>query len=106
MRNVSLASLTLGISPSIASSANKTKIADAIACDMTTEDYYGQGPFYTPSAPTIIGGLLAETNEGGQRIIVSGRVITLDCQKIIPDTVIDVWHVDDAGGYDNIGLSQ
>lgn len=74
-------------------------------CDPTTLDYYGEGPFYTANAPLLTDGVLADTNEAGQRMIISGRVINEDCTEFIPNTIVDVWHADDAGAYDNNGYN-
>ena len=104
--NSSLASLAVGLSPRLAEGRGSSiKPDDVSDCDMTTQDFYGQGPFYTADAPTISDSMLAEPSEAGQRIIISGRVVTLDCLKYIPATIIDIWHADDAGAYDNTGFN-
>ena len=74
-------------------------------CDQSTEDAYGQGPFYTANAPTILNNQLADVNESGTRIIISGQVYNLECSEVIPNTEIDIWHANDAGEYDNIGYN-
>jgi protocatechuate 3,4-dioxygenase beta subunit len=38
----------------------------------------------------------------GERIMVTGRVLTADCAPI-PGAVLDVWHADAQGQYDNAG---
>ena len=74
-------------------------------CQQSTEDAYGQGPFYTSNAPSILNNQLADPSEIGTRIIISGQVYNLDCSEVIPDTEIDVWHANDAGEYDNLGYN-
>ena len=74
-------------------------------CNQSTEDAYGQGPFYTANAPTIQNNQLADINEVGTRIIISGQVYNLECSEVIPNTEIDIWHANDAGEYDNIGYN-
>ena len=74
-------------------------------CNATTLDYYGQGPFYTEGPPFLSDGLLADKNEPGERLIISGRVLNLECNEFIPNTIIDVWHANDAGQYDNSGFN-
>ena len=74
-------------------------------CPYSTEDAYGQGPFYTANAPTIVNNQLAEGNEPGIRIIISGQVYNLECSQVIPDAEIDIWHANHAGEYDNIGYN-
>jgi len=76
-----------------------------ISCNPLTLDYYGTGPFYTANAPMLSNIQLANANEPGDRIIVSGRVKTLDCSKVISEAIIDVWHANDAGQYDNSGYN-
>ncbi len=99
LKNVSLASLGIGLSP-VVSSAKKT---EADACEKTTLDYYGEGPFYTENPPVINGAKLAGETESGTKIRITGRVQNLDCSEFIPETIIDVWHADNDGKYDNEG---
>ncbi len=74
-----------------------------LSCDKTTSDYFGEGPFYTDMPPLIENNQLAKSTEPGQRLIISGRIFNLSCSEYIPDTIVDVWHADDAGTYDNEG---
>ena len=83
-------------------SNNEESILD---CQQSTEDAYGQGPFYTSNAPTILNNQLADGNEAGTRIIISGQVYNLVCSEVIPNTEIDIWHANDAGEYDNVGYN-
>lgn len=103
LKNTSLATLSLGILSNCAQ-AKPAKIVEEkplLTCDKTTLDYYGEGPFYTESPPMIENHQLAPADEPGTRMIISGRVFNLDCSEFIPDTVVDVWHANDAGQYDN-----
>lgn len=70
-------------------------------CEETTQDYFGEGPFYTENPPMLENFKLASDSEPGERLIVSGRVFNLECSEFIPDTIIDVWHANAAGQYDN-----
>jgi protocatechuate 3,4-dioxygenase beta subunit len=105
LRNVSLASLSIGALPHLAISARPTPPPPGDDCFATTLDFYGQGPFYTPNPPAISDGKLAVDDEPGTRMLISGRVVTLDCEAFIPDTLIDIWHANDAGAYDNVGFN-
>ena len=105
LRNTSLAALSLGILPSIAKTTEPLKPNSIILCDESTEDAYGQGPFYTANAPSIQNDILANSNEVGTRLILSGQVLNLACSKVIPNTEIDIWHANDAGEYDNSGYN-
>ena len=102
LKNTLLGSVAVGISPMI--SGRKTE-EDIFDCNRTTLDFYGPGPFYTENPPLINNQLLADENEEGVRLVLSGRVLNLDCQEYIPNTRIDIWHANHAGDYDNIGYN-
>ena len=105
LKNSSLAALSAAVLPSFVLGKNATQEVNAPeACDTTTLDFYGEGPFYTANAPTLQNGQLANANEPGTRMIISGRVFNLDCTRVIQNATIDVWHADDAGAYDNTGF--
>ena len=81
-----------------------SKIAES-KCNVSTEDAYGQGPFYTANAPVIENESLADKNETGVKIKIRGRVFNLDCTEVIPNTEIDIWHANTDGSYDNEGFN-
>lgn len=103
LRNTALGSLALGLSTKGESKNNNANVE--LICDMTTQDYYGTGPFYTDDPPLLENNKLAVDTEEGNRMIISGRVFNLDCSQYIPDAIVDVWHADDAGAYDNNGYN-
>lgn len=104
IRNASLAALSVTALTKVSSA--KTPIDESLGgCNPTTADYYGQGPFYTQNPPDIENNQLASPTETGTRIIISGVVRTLDCSEVIPDAVVDVWHANDPGQYDNSGFN-
>jgi len=105
LKNSALAALAISVSPSLAKANNEGKenINEDFMCDETTLDYFGEGPFYTEGPPTLDNNLLASEDEVGKRLVISGRVFNLDCSEFIPDTILDMWHADDAGDYDNQG---
>ena len=105
LRNTSLAALSFGILPVIAKTTASIKPNSPILCDESTEDAYGQGPFYTANAPSIQNNMLADSNEIGTRLILSGQVYNLECSEVIPNTEIDIWHANDDGDYDNSGYN-
>lgn len=107
LKNLSLATLSAGIIPSALSGQSKGQNPsnDQKDCYITTPDYYGEGPFYTPEAPFMENNMLAGPDEPGQRLILSGQVRNLDCSELIQNTVIDAWHANDAGQYDNSGYN-
>jgi protocatechuate 3,4-dioxygenase beta subunit len=105
LRNTAIASISLGLLPSVGKAAESKASNETSTCNPTTLDYYGQGPFYTPNAPSITNAQLASVNEAGTRLILSGLVQNLDCTAVIPNTVLDIWHANDAGAYDNAGFN-
>ena len=109
LKNTSLSLLSVAVFPTILKSENSTvslsKKNSVVDCDESTEDLYGQGPFYTANAPSIQNNQLADISQAGMRIIISGLVYNLECSEVIPNTEIDIWHANDAGGYDNIGYN-
>ena len=58
------------------------------------------GPFYTPDSPQRTS--LREPGIAGTPIVVSGSVLTRDC-KPVAGALVDFWHADDRGRYDNTG---
>ena len=63
----------------------------------TTKDILG--PFYRPEAP-IRNDLTDEAQEG-ELINVKGRVFGDDCTTPLKDCLVEIWHADTEGDYDN-----
>ena len=59
-----------------------------------------EGPYYTPNSPERAS--LIEPGMGGTKLIVTGYVLTTDCQPIA-NAWLDFWQADDQGVYDNAG---
>jgi catechol 1,2-dioxygenase len=66
------------------------------SCALTTSDIIG--PFYRFGAPFQT--KLAEPDEPGERLIISGKVYSSDCRSHLPNTLIEVWQANNAGQYD------
>ena len=109
LKNTSLTLLSFLFFPTNIKSDNSTFLLNeknaVVGCDESTEDLYGQGPFYTANAPYIQNNQLANISESGTRIIISGLVYNLQCSQVIPNTEIDIWHANDEGSYDNLGYN-
>lgn len=60
-----------------------------------------EGPYYRPNAPFRHDLLDATTL--GMPLVIEGRVLSLDCRSALSDAVLDVWHADSLGHYDNDG---
>jgi len=110
LKNSSLAAIGVGLVPVIARTTPdhntaKSSAEDFVGCFPTTLDFYGEGPFYTENAPLIENGELASSLEKGTKLTISGRVMNQDCTQFLANTVIDIWHANDAGEYDNVGFT-
>jgi len=57
------------------------------------------GPFYRPKAP-LVQDLTFEGLEGN-RILIKGVVRSDDCETPLKDAVVEIWHCDTEGNYDN-----
>jgi protocatechuate 3,4-dioxygenase beta subunit len=60
-----------------------------------------EGPFFKPASP--LRGDLREPGMPGQPVELAGSVLTRSCRPV-PGALIELWHADDAGEYDNKGF--
>ena len=60
-----------------------------------------EGPYYSPNTPRKES--LVEAGSKAQRIVVAGLVLTQDC-KPVARALLDFWHADETGEYDNAGF--
>jgi catechol 1,2-dioxygenase len=65
-------------------------------CD-TTNDILG--PFYRPDAP--IRSDLTFAGQKGTKIMLKGKVFKADCVTPLNNTLVEIWHCDSDGEYDN-----
>jgi protocatechuate 3,4-dioxygenase beta subunit len=59
------------------------------------------GPFYKPQSPERAE--LIEAGEKARVVELSGTVLTRNCRPV-PRVLVDLWHADDKGEYDNRGF--
>jgi protocatechuate 3,4-dioxygenase beta subunit len=59
-----------------------------------------EGPFFTPRSP--LRASLIEPGTKAGRFVVSGRVLSPQCQPVA-NALVDLWHADEDGDYDNRG---
>lgn len=59
-----------------------------------------EGPYYTPNTPEKAN--FREAGMAGTPMVLTGIVLTQDCQPVAR-ALVDLWHADDAGVYDNEG---
>src|SRR4026209_2687900 len=60
-----------------------------------------EGPFFKPRSPERSD--LREPGAGGRPLKLLGFVLTRGCRPL-PRAVVDLWHADDRGEYDNTGF--
>ncbi len=78
-------------------------LAPTPACDDGDDDPtppQTEGPYYTPDTPQRTSFL--EAGITGTRLVVAGTVLATDCTPVA-GALVDFWHCDDAGVYDNVG---
>jgi protocatechuate 3,4-dioxygenase beta subunit len=59
-----------------------------------------EGPYYTPNTPERTSFL--EPGMPGTKMVVTGYVLSTGCRPVA-QALVDFWHCDDAGVYDNVG---
>lgn len=100
--------LSVGMAPAFAWGAAPGAIAQSQplrptpACPEDTEPTPRQtaGPFFKPDSPRRAA--LLEPGIAGTKIVVAGAVLSTDCRPIA-HALLDFWHADDTGAYDNAG---
>ena len=59
------------------------------------------GPFYTPDSPRRSS--LIEPGSKGERLVMTGLVLSPQCRPVA-NALLDFWHCDETGEYDNRGF--
>ena len=75
-------------------------LAPPLACTPGTRPQT-EGPFYTPLTPRRSD--LRKPDSGGAPLVLDGLVMASDCRPLA-GAVIDIWHSDERGRYDNRGF--
>ena len=75
-------------------------LAPPAACTAGTRSSTA-GPFYTPQTPRRA--TLREPDTRGEPLVFEGLVLAHDCRPLA-GAVIDIWHCDEDGHYDNRGF--
>ncbi len=60
-----------------------------------------EGPFYTPETPRRAS--LIEPGTRGERLLLGGVVLSARCEPVA-NALLDFWHCDEHGAYDNAGF--
>ena len=61
-----------------------------------------EGPFYKPRSPERVS--LLEPGMKTTRLVLAGQVLSKTCNPI-PRALLDFWHADGSGDYDNVGFA-
>ncbi len=75
-------------------------LAPPLACTRAIPELT-EGPFYSPGTPLRTN--LREPDTSGRPLVVQGLVLAPDCRPI-GGAVVDIWHADEHGRYDNSGF--
>ncbi len=95
-----------GAGISLAQDAGAPILAPTPACgdadDFAETLAQTEGPYFTPNSPERMS--LLEAGMPGTKLVVTGYVYTTDCTPV-EHALVDFWHCDDAGVYDNEGYN-
>jgi len=72
---------------------------DAGECQVTASQI--EGPFYSEGAPSSVD--IVE-DDGGVIVTLTGLVYEAGCAAALAGAVVEIWHSDDSGEYDNSGF--
>jgi protocatechuate 3,4-dioxygenase beta subunit len=92
--------LGVGLARLTPARAESGKLTPTPACDDHPTPEQTEGPYWTPNSPERSD----FTTDGapGQRMTLTGTVVDTTCQPV-PGTLLDFWHCDGNGVYDNQG---
>jgi protocatechuate 3,4-dioxygenase beta subunit len=90
------------VAPAATAAPAPTTLPPTLACpdDDDATPALTEGPYFTPNSPERAS--LLEPGMAGTRMILTGRVLTTACVPVAR-ALLDFWHADDAGAYDNQG---
>jgi protocatechuate 3,4-dioxygenase beta subunit len=90
------------VAPSPSAAASPPSLQPTPACEDGDEPTLAQteGPYFTPNSPERAS--LLEASIVGTRIVLTGTVLSTGCAPVAR-ALLDFWHADDSGAYDNVG---
>ncbi len=94
------AALALGAAPDAIAQSQPLRPTPACPEDAGPTPRQTAGPFFKPNSPRRVS--LLEPGITGTKIVVTGAVLSTDC-KPVARALVDFWHADDMGDYDNAG---
>ena len=78
--------------------AQELPLTPACGPQAATTPRQTEGPYYTPNTP--LRHSLIEPGSKGERLVLGGRVVSPQCRPV-PKAMLDFWHCDENGDYDN-----
>lgn len=87
--------------PAMSLSLPSTVRAATPSCGGTATASQTEGPYFKPQSP--LRASLIEPGLGGERLHLTGRVMTRSCQPVA-GALLEFWQADDRGRYDNAGF--
>lgn len=107
-RQVTLSILaSAAASPLLAHGATGQRVAESLALTASCADNddevtpaQNEGPYFSPNSPFRQD--FTEDGTGGDRLVIGGSVLDAACQPV-PKAMIELWHADADGTYDNEG---
>lgn len=93
--------LALGAAPEALAEPRPLRPTPACREDAGPTPRQTAGPFFKPNSPRRAS--LLEPGITGAKIVVMGVVLSTDC-KPVARALVDFWHADDKGDYDNAGF--
>jgi protocatechuate 3,4-dioxygenase beta subunit len=100
-RHLLLAGLSLPWTASAARAATELPLTPQCDGALQSTPRQTEGPFYTPGTPVKRD--FRADGRPGAHMVVMGYVVTRDCRPVA-DAVVDLWHADGKGAYDNNGF--
>ena len=87
--------LKTGLLGAFATGITPASLLEGRDCDTTSPDILG--PYWAEDHPYRT--VLANSEEPGTRVFISGTVTANDCETPIENALVDVWHANDDGCY-------
>ena len=101
MTAAGLSALVVGASGAEAAQAPPLRPTPSCPGAAPATERQTEGPYFKPDSP--LRASLLEPGVVGTKIVVAGMVLSTSCRPVAR-ALIDVWHADDRGGYDNAGF--
>ena len=92
----------LGLGPTPEAAAQSPSLRPTPSCGTEPTPHQTEGPYFKTASPRRAS--LRDPGMPGTKLVVGGRVLSTACKPIV-GALIDVWHADARGEYDNRGFT-